>query len=129
MEYLLFIATDTEPDTSPDDDPDIHAWVAEGERRGIRLRGDALRPLEDATTIRVRDGSFFEPVAGETFDLIATNPPFVISPATGERLVRRTCTLAVRMATAASRVPITALCAAAVRATVRVCRASSTCAS
>ena len=56
MEYLLFIATDTEPDTSPDDDPDIHAWVAEGERRGIRLRGDALRPLEDATTIRVRDG-------------------------------------------------------------------------
>ena len=50
------IATDTEPDTSPDEDPDIYAWVAEGERRGIRLRGDALRPLEDATTIRVRDG-------------------------------------------------------------------------
>jgi hypothetical protein len=37
----------------------------------------------------VRDGSFFEPVAGERFDLIATNPPFVISPATGERLVYR----------------------------------------
>jgi hypothetical protein len=37
----------------------------------------------------VRDGSFFEPVAGELFDLIATNPPFVISPATGERLVYR----------------------------------------
>ena len=56
MEYLLFIATDTEPETSTGDDPDIYAWVAEGERRGIRLRGDALRPLEDATTIRVRDG-------------------------------------------------------------------------
>jgi len=40
-------------------------------------------------TIRTREGSFFEPVAGETFDLIATNPPFVISPATGERLVYR----------------------------------------
>ena len=39
--------------------------------------------------VDVRDGSFFEPVAGETFDLIATNPPFVISPATGERLVYR----------------------------------------
>ena len=39
--------------------------------------------------IEVRDGSFFAPVAGETFDLIATNPPFVISPATGERLVYR----------------------------------------
>ena len=42
-----------------------------------------------ADRIDVRDGSFFEPVAGERFDLIATNPPFVISPATGERLVYR----------------------------------------
>ncbi|GAA1110666.1 class I SAM-dependent methyltransferase [Nocardioides dubius] len=39
--------------------------------------------------IDVREGSFFEPVRGETFDLIATNPPFVISPATDERLVYR----------------------------------------
>ncbi|MCW2759979.1 MAG: methyltransferase small [Marmoricola sp.] len=39
--------------------------------------------------IEVRDGSFFEPVAGELFDLVVTNPPFVISPATGERLVYR----------------------------------------
>ena len=37
----------------------------------------------------VRDGSLFEPVAGERFDLIVTNPPFVISPATGDRLVYR----------------------------------------
>ncbi len=37
----------------------------------------------------VRDGSFYVPVAGETFDLVATNPPFVISPATDERLVYR----------------------------------------
>lgn len=42
-----------------------------------------------ATKIDVRDGSYFDPVAGERFDLIATNPPFVISPATGERLVYR----------------------------------------
>ena len=39
--------------------------------------------------VEVRDGSFFEPVAGERFDLISTNPPFVISPATGQRLVYR----------------------------------------
>lgn len=39
--------------------------------------------------IDVRDGSLFEPVEGETFDLIATNPPFVISPGTAERLVYR----------------------------------------
>ena len=45
--------------------------------------------LNGAPNIEVRDGSFFAPVAGEAFDLIATNPPFVISPATGERLVYR----------------------------------------
>ena len=40
-------------------------------------------------TVDLRMGSLFEPVAGETFDLIVTNPPFVISPATDERLVYR----------------------------------------
>ncbi|GGO72765.1 DUF7059 domain-containing protein [Nocardioides deserti] len=44
---------------------------------------------EVADRVDVRDGSYFEPVEGEAFDLIATNPPFVISPATGERLVYR----------------------------------------
>jgi hypothetical protein len=44
---------------------------------------------EVAARIDVREGSFFEPVRGERFDLVATNPPFVISPATGERLVYR----------------------------------------
>jgi hypothetical protein len=42
-----------------------------------------------ADVVDVRDGSFFEPVRDERFDLVATNPPFVISPATGERLVYR----------------------------------------
>lgn len=40
-------------------------------------------------TVDVRDGSLFDPVAGETFDLIATNPPFVISPPGSEVLVYR----------------------------------------
>lgn len=39
--------------------------------------------------IDVRDGSLFEPVAGERFDLIATNPPFVISPPGSQVLVYR----------------------------------------
>ncbi len=47
----------------------------------------ALNEVTDR--VDVREGSFFEPVRGERFDLIATNPPFVISPATGERLVYR----------------------------------------
>ncbi|MBD1269570.1 methyltransferase [Aeromicrobium tamlense] len=37
----------------------------------------------------VREGSLFEPVAGERFDLISTNPPFVVSPPEGDRLVYR----------------------------------------
>jgi Methyltransferase small domain len=37
----------------------------------------------------VREGSLFDPVAGERFDLVVTNPPFVVSPATHERLVYR----------------------------------------
>ncbi len=55
-----------------------------------------------ADRIEVREGSFFEPFetgaaqasqgpprVDERFDLVVTNPPFVISPATGERLVYR----------------------------------------
>ena len=37
----------------------------------------------------VREGSLYEPVRGERFDLIVTNPPFVVSPGTGELLVYR----------------------------------------
>jgi len=48
-----------------------------------------LNAALNEVSVDVRDGSFFEPVADERFDLIATNPPFVISPATGERLVYR----------------------------------------
>jgi protein-L-isoaspartate O-methyltransferase len=54
---------------------------------GIARFNAALNEVADV--VEVRDGSFFEPVRGERFDLIATNPPFVISPATGERLVYR----------------------------------------
>ncbi len=44
--------------------------------------------------IDVRAGSLFEPVAGERFDLVVTNPPFVVSPATEAPLVYRDSGLA-----------------------------------
>jgi hypothetical protein len=56
MEYLLFIATDPEPGPPAETDGEIERWVEEGDRRSIRIRGDALRPVDDATTVRVRDG-------------------------------------------------------------------------
>ena len=45
--------------------------------------------LNEVAGVDVRDGSLLEPVAGERFDLIATNPPFVISPPGGDRLTYR----------------------------------------
>jgi methylase of polypeptide subunit release factors len=38
--------------------------------------------LNGLTSIDVRHGSLFEPVAGEQFDVVVSNPPYVISPDT-----------------------------------------------
>ncbi len=43
--------------------------------------------LSGAPAADLREGSLFEPVADETYDLIVSNPPFVISP--GARLTYR----------------------------------------
>jgi hypothetical protein len=45
--------------------------------------------LNEVDGVEVRSGSLFEPVAEDRFDLVVTNPPFVISPATAQRLVYR----------------------------------------
>ncbi len=37
--------------------------------------------LNGGVQVECRAGSLFEPVAGETFDLIVSNPPYVVSPA------------------------------------------------
>ena len=57
-------------------------WIA-------RLNAALNQTILNKTTLDVRKGSLFEPVDGEQFDLVVTNPPFVISPATEERLVYR----------------------------------------
>ncbi|WP_370246962.1 methyltransferase [Nocardioides sp.] len=53
------------------------------------LRLTAFNAALNELDVDVREGSYFAPVRGERFDVVATNPPFVISPATGERLVYR----------------------------------------
>ncbi len=61
----------------------------------VNERALALTRLNAALNevdLDVRAGSLFEPVAGERFDLVVTNPPFVVSPARqqdDERLVYR----------------------------------------
>ncbi|RLV57631.1 methyltransferase domain-containing protein [Aeromicrobium phragmitis] len=59
---------------------DVNPRALQMARLSARLNGVELD---------VRDGSLYEPVVGERFDLIATNPPFVVSPPDGARLVYR----------------------------------------
>ena len=58
---------------------DINARALEFGRRSARLSGIA--------NVEWREGDWYAPVQGERFDLIACNPPYVISPET--RLVYR----------------------------------------
>ena len=55
---LVCVAEGTElsPAESARIGPDTEAWVEEMDRRGIRLQGDRLRPVSDATTVSVRGG-------------------------------------------------------------------------
>ncbi|MCX3061902.1 DUF7059 domain-containing protein [Streptomyces beihaiensis] len=54
--------------------------------RALRVTALTLA-LSDVPAADLREGSLFEPVGDETYDLIVSNPPFVISP--GARLTYR----------------------------------------
>jgi len=63
MRYLMIHCLDevAEPDMGdPDEpvveDPEIEAWAADVNERGVNLYGGHLRPVADAVTVRVRDG-------------------------------------------------------------------------
>src|SRR5262245_6192257 len=47
--------------------------------RALALASTTLR-LTGVDNVELREGSFFEPLAGERFELIAANPPWVVSP-------------------------------------------------
>jgi hypothetical protein len=68
MKYLMFVATDSEPDTSPEPTPEIETWFEGVEKRGQWITGDRLRPVDDAVTVRVRSG-----------ELLVTDGPFTES--------------------------------------------------
>jgi hypothetical protein len=59
MKYVLLICDDETRSPSNEEldaDPVHQAWQADLERRGAELDGLRLRPVVDATTVRVRDG-------------------------------------------------------------------------
>lgn len=59
MKYMMFVVADptiTEEPTPLPDEMTIEEWVADVDSRGKRITGEALRPVSDATTVRVSRG-------------------------------------------------------------------------
>ncbi len=67
MRYLMFVVADPSAEPYDRDQDTIGAWVDEMTERGVSIAGERLRPVEDATTVRVRgdkllvtDGPYIE---------------------------------------------------------------------
>jgi hypothetical protein len=71
VKYMMFVVVDpdaaAEAEPSPDD-LTIEQWLAEVDGPGKRVMGDQLRPVSDATTVRVSRGQ-----------LLVTDGPFTES--------------------------------------------------
>ena len=65
MQYMMFVATDAEPDEKPEAPGDIENWLEEVERTRKRVTGNRLRSKKQAKTVRVRKGK-----------LLVTDGPF-----------------------------------------------------
>ena len=62
MKYMMFVCTDTEPETDTSKVPTIDQWVADNDASGRRVEGSVLGA---PTTVRVRGG-----------ELLLTDGPF-----------------------------------------------------
>jgi hypothetical protein len=60
MKYMLLICADENVALDDEQQEQVRkateAWVADTGGRGVRLEGHRLRPVSDATTVRIRDG-------------------------------------------------------------------------
>src|SRR5262245_7292501 len=56
MQFMMFVATDAEPDEKPEQAGDIEAWLDEVGRARKRVTGNRLRSKKQAKTVRVRKG-------------------------------------------------------------------------
>jgi hypothetical protein len=77
MKYMMLVCRDPSIELSPEQrtsiGPAVQAWVSEMDARGVRVLGQELADVQDATTIRVRGGEVVTadgPFA-ETKELIA----------------------------------------------------------
>ena len=60
MKYMLFICADQDLELTVEEQaeigPTMDAWLKDVDGRGVRLLGNQLRPVSDATTVRMRGG-------------------------------------------------------------------------
>jgi hypothetical protein len=60
MKYMMFVCVDESTELTAQERAEIgpatEAWVVEMEGRGVRLQGNKLAHVADATTVRVRGG-------------------------------------------------------------------------
>jgi hypothetical protein len=60
MRYLMFVCVGHTVELDPEDaakmGPDTEAWVEEMNGRGVRVQGQQLAPVGDATTVRIHRG-------------------------------------------------------------------------
>lgn len=77
MKYVMLVCRDPSIQLSAEErgtiGPEVEAWVQEMEGRGVRVLGQELAPVHDATTIRVRGGEVVlaDGPFAETKELIA----------------------------------------------------------
>jgi hypothetical protein len=55
VRYMILVCVDESVEVSPEESLPT-AWVQEMDARGVRKFGSRLRPVSDATTVRVRGG-------------------------------------------------------------------------
>jgi hypothetical protein len=58
MRYMLLICAAETVEVAPDE-ASAESWVEEMDGRGVRRLGSRLRPVSDATTVRLQNGEAF----------------------------------------------------------------------
>jgi hypothetical protein len=58
MKYMMFVITDSHPDTESDES-DVELWVDELDASGKRVMGEVLQPQTESRVVRVRDGKCY----------------------------------------------------------------------
>jgi hypothetical protein len=60
MKYVMFVCVDPSVELGPEEaatiGPGTESWVQEMDGRGVRLQGDRLAAVDDARTVRLRQG-------------------------------------------------------------------------